>query len=67
MNHVRFYKLPADVAAREDLSGNDKVLYAVLADKMGGNGRAWPGFRLWHPQVRRGEFAWACGGAGVFR
>ena len=45
MSTTRFYKLPADLAARSDLPGNAKVLLAVIADKIGGNAAAWPGAR----------------------
>ena len=38
-----FYKLSQAVAARTDLTGNDKVLLAVIADKIGDNGECWPG------------------------
>lgn len=41
----RFAKLPLDVACRSDLSSTAKVVYAVLADRMGGNDHCWPGQR----------------------
>jgi len=40
-----FYKLPQDLAARKDLTGSDKVLYAVIVTRMGNNGRSWPGVK----------------------
>ena len=41
----RFYKLPIDVAALRSIRPADKVIYAVLADRMGTNGSCWPGVR----------------------
>ena len=41
----KFYKLLADLAARKDLTSASKVLWAVLADRMGDNGYCWPGVR----------------------
>ncbi len=40
-----FYKIPQDLAARKDLTGNDKVLYAVIINRIGNNGKCWPGVR----------------------
>jgi hypothetical protein len=41
----KFYKLSQELAARPDLSASAKVVYSVLADRMGQNGEAWPGHR----------------------
>jgi hypothetical protein len=43
--HRDWYKLASVVAERRDLTGGDKVLYAVLADHVGDNRQAWPGVR----------------------
>lgn len=40
-----FWKLPADVAGRRDISPSSKVVYAYLYDRQGGNGTAWPALR----------------------
>jgi hypothetical protein len=40
-----FYKLLQDLAARTDLLASDKLVYAILADRIGRNGKAWPGSR----------------------
>lgn len=45
MSMELFYKLPQDLAARKDLTGSDKVLYAVIITRMGSNGRSWPGIK----------------------
>jgi len=42
----KFYKLPADLAARTDLTPGEKVVWAVLANRIGDNGFCWPGVRL---------------------
>ncbi len=39
----RFYKLPADVAARRDLRPADKLVLAYLSYRIGDNGVCWPG------------------------
>ena len=41
-----FYQLPQDITSRRDLSGNAKILWAVIRDHARGNGHAWPGMRL---------------------
>ncbi len=40
-----FYKLPKTLAARRDLSPIDKLIYAVIADRIGANDHCWPGVR----------------------
>ena len=44
-NPALFYKLNQELAARKDLNGSDKVLFAVIADRVGKNGKCWPGTR----------------------
>jgi hypothetical protein len=46
MTSDRFYKLPMDLAARHDLTGNDKVILAIITNRIGINGKGWPGSRL---------------------
>ena len=41
----KFYKLPQDLAARTDLTPSAKLVYAVIADRIGANGKCWPGER----------------------
>jgi len=41
----RFFKLPQALTTRRDLTSSDKLLYAVLADRMGDSGKCWPGVR----------------------
>ena len=41
----KFYKLPQDLARRRDINGTDKVMLAVIVDRMGRNGVSWPGVR----------------------
>lgn len=40
----QFAKLPLDVLARRDLRPAAKLVYAAIADAIGGNGKAWPGY-----------------------
>jgi len=44
-NQGRFYKLPVEIACRQDLPGGVKVLFAVMADRVGQNDSCWPGLR----------------------
>lgn len=41
----QFYKLPVELAARRDLTAASKILWAMLADRIGDNGFCWPGVR----------------------
>lgn len=41
----KFYKLPVEIVARKDLTPAGKILWAVLADRIGNNGFCWPGVR----------------------
>lgn len=41
----RFYKLLAEVAARPELTGNDKILLSIISNHIGGNGYCWPGVK----------------------
>lgn len=41
----KFYKLGRSLAARRDLRPSDKLIVAVLKDRIGGNGACWPGLR----------------------
>jgi DNA-binding MarR family transcriptional regulator len=41
----KFYKLPQDLTARNDLRPSDKLVYAVLLDHLGDNDFCWPGIR----------------------
>jgi len=41
----KFYQIPRSVAARRDLTGNAKVVYAAIVDHIGKNGHGWPGER----------------------
>ncbi|MEI7836726.1 MAG: helix-turn-helix domain-containing protein [Planctomycetota bacterium] len=45
MSPAEFFKLPADVAARDDLTSSAKIVYAVIVDHFGNNGHSWPGVR----------------------
>ena len=45
MDRNKFFKLPQDVAMRKDITGNDKVLLAIIVDYMGRNNSAWPSRR----------------------
>jgi len=40
-----FIKLPIHIAARTDLDGNDKIVYASILSRIGDNGKCWPGTR----------------------
>jgi hypothetical protein len=40
-----FYKLPQALAARRDLTGNDKMVFVVLLNYYSQNGKAYPGIR----------------------
>jgi len=42
----KFYKLPVEIAARNDLTPGSKLVWAVLANRIGENGFCWPGVRL---------------------
>lgn len=42
---VTYIKLTTDVLQRRDLSSTAKLVYAVLADRIGHNGSCWPGQR----------------------
>lgn len=41
----QFYKLDADLCRRRDLTPGDKVVLAIIADRVRGNGHSWPGIR----------------------
>jgi hypothetical protein len=41
----KFYMLPKALAARKDLCSADKIVWAVLRDRIGDNGSCWPGVR----------------------
>jgi len=41
----QFAKLPLDVLARRDLRPSSKLVLMAITDRIGGNGRAWPGYR----------------------
>lgn len=41
----QFYKMPREIMARNDLTATDKLVYAVILDRIGSNGKAWPGLR----------------------
>lgn len=43
---MKFFKIPQDVAARKDLTGNAKLVYGAIDDHIGDNRRGWPGERL---------------------
>jgi hypothetical protein len=45
MTESRFFKLPANLAAQKDLPSGAKVIWAVLANRIGGNGFCWAGVR----------------------
>ncbi|MDM8008613.1 MAG: helix-turn-helix domain-containing protein [Phycisphaerae bacterium] len=40
-----FVKVPIEILARKDLTPAAKLVLAVVADRIGENGRAWPGIR----------------------
>lgn len=40
-----FYKLPQILAARKDLTGNDKLVWAIIHDYIGQNPDSWPGIK----------------------
>jgi len=42
---AKFYKLPVEIAQRQDLTGIDKVIFAVILNRIGKNKIAWPGER----------------------
>ena len=42
---MKFYKLPVDIAARRDLLPSDKLVAAVIFDRIGNNDCCWPGVR----------------------
>lgn len=39
----KFYKLPQDLCSRKDLQASDKILFAVILNYQGDNGKCWPG------------------------
>jgi len=41
----RFFKLPVDMAAREDLPASAKLVYAAIVDRIGRNATTWAGVR----------------------
>ena len=41
----KFYKLDATIAARRDLTGNDKLVVVIISNYIGANEKAWPGLR----------------------
>jgi len=45
MTTALFFKLPQALAARRDLTATDKLVYAVIQNRMGGNDNCWPGIR----------------------
>jgi DNA-binding transcriptional ArsR family regulator len=45
LSTARFFKLPATLAGRSDLPAGTKIVFAVIADRIGGNGICWPGVR----------------------
>jgi hypothetical protein len=45
MSHGKFYKMPVCLADRADLNGTDKLLLAIIMDRIGKNGHCWPGER----------------------
>lgn len=47
MSAALFYKLPQDIAARSDLTASAKIVYAVIRDRIGQNGKSWPGSADW--------------------
>jgi len=46
MSTTQFYKLPVEIAGRRDLTPASKILWAVLADRIGDNGFCWAGVRI---------------------
>jgi DNA-binding MarR family transcriptional regulator len=40
-----FVRVPKPILARRDLTASAKLIYGSLVDRMGNNGRAWPGLR----------------------
>ena len=45
MTGERFYKLSMALASRSDLTGNDKIVLAIITNHIGGNSKGWPGTR----------------------
>jgi hypothetical protein len=45
LNHDKFYKLPVMLLRRRDLNGTDKLILAIIMDRIGKNGRCWPGIK----------------------
>jgi len=41
----KFFKMPQRLAARTDLTPADKLVYAVIADRLGHNGYSWPSYK----------------------
>ena len=41
----KFYKLSTQLAERRDLRPSDKIVLAILTDRIGKNGKCWPGVR----------------------
>ncbi len=44
-NQRRFYKLPVEIACRRDLPASAKLIFAIIADRIGANNDCWPGIR----------------------
>jgi len=42
---MAYYQIDHELAARKDLSANDKLIFGVIKDHFRGNGRAYPGIR----------------------
>lgn len=42
---AEWLKIQAEVLARKDISASAKLVYSIIADRMGNNGKAWPGMR----------------------
>ena len=42
---VKFYMLDKEIASRADLKPTDKIVLAVITDRIGNNGHSWPGIR----------------------
>ncbi len=45
MTNNDFYMLDAAIAKRQDLSGTDKLILAIITRRIGGNGYCWPGIQ----------------------
>ncbi len=41
----QFHKLAAELARRTDLGSTEKILLAIITNRIGDNGRCWPGIR----------------------